>query len=212
MNDLIIYGAGGFGREVALLIEQINEAKYTWNVLGFVDDGIAPNTRIDGLQVLGGLNYLHQCKQPMNIVIAIAQPLIRKTVAQSLVNKLFSFPTLIHPSANMGSSFRNNVGDGSIIAAFNVLTTGITVGNFTIINLGCTIGHDVALNNFCTVMPGCNISGNVKIGEGTLVGTGSQILQNLSIGSACKIGAGAVVTKNFGDGLTLLGVPARSKK
>lgn len=45
MKDIAIYGAGGFGREVACLIERINKARETpiWNFIGFFDDGI-PST------------------------------------------------------------------------------------------------------------------------------------------------------------------------
>ena len=38
MKDLIIVGAGGFGREVVWLVERINQSQPTWKVLGFVDD------------------------------------------------------------------------------------------------------------------------------------------------------------------------------
>ena len=36
--DIIIIGAGGVGREVALIIEQINARTPKWNILGIVDD------------------------------------------------------------------------------------------------------------------------------------------------------------------------------
>ena len=32
MKDLIIIGAGGVGREVSLIVRQINEIKPTWNI------------------------------------------------------------------------------------------------------------------------------------------------------------------------------------
>lgn len=41
MKDIVIIGAGGFGREVAWLIEDINRIKQTWNIIGFVDDNDA---------------------------------------------------------------------------------------------------------------------------------------------------------------------------
>ena len=36
MKDIVIIGAGGFGREVAWLIEDINKIEPQWNILGFV--------------------------------------------------------------------------------------------------------------------------------------------------------------------------------
>ena len=43
MKDLIIVGAGGFGREVVWLVERINQSQPTWKVLGFVDDALIIN-------------------------------------------------------------------------------------------------------------------------------------------------------------------------
>ena len=39
MKDIAIYGFGGFGREVACVIQAINEIEPTWNLVGFFDDG-----------------------------------------------------------------------------------------------------------------------------------------------------------------------------
>ena len=33
MNDIAIYGAGGFGKEIACLIYWINEVKPQWNLI-----------------------------------------------------------------------------------------------------------------------------------------------------------------------------------
>ena len=38
MKDIAIYGAGGFGKEVACLIKRINEQEPTWKLVGFFDD------------------------------------------------------------------------------------------------------------------------------------------------------------------------------
>ena len=39
LKQIAIFGAGGFGMEVAMLVEHINEAKPTWDLIGFFDDG-----------------------------------------------------------------------------------------------------------------------------------------------------------------------------
>ena len=38
MKNIVIIGAGGVGRETALIIQQINELELTWNLIGFIDD------------------------------------------------------------------------------------------------------------------------------------------------------------------------------
>lgn len=215
-KPLAIYGAGGLGREVAVMVEQINRSlspsneELCWKLEGFYDDGIAPGTVVDGLPVIGGLEAVNAITTRTSLVIAIADPRIRKGVVEGIDNDQIGFPALVHPQAIAGGE-TNYFGQGTIITAGCILTTGIVLGDFTIINLSSTLGHDVKVGSFSIVMPGCNISGNVIIGECSLIGTGAKILQNLKLGKNCTVGAGAVVTKCFGDGVTVVGVPAKER-
>ena len=209
MKDIAIYGAGGLGRETALLIQQINREEDQWNLIGFYDDGLKKGLLVDHLPILGGIEDFGSASQGMAIAVAIADPTTRKAVVDKLPQR-YLFPTLVHPTCLRGAE-SNQFGKGCILTAGCVLTTGVALGGFVILNLLSTVGHDVVLGDFSTVMPGCSISGNVKIGECTMIGTGARILQNLTIGSNCKIGAGAVVTKNFSDHKTIMGVPANER-
>lgn len=208
MKDLAIYGAGGLGREIAVLIDQINARKKRFRVVGYFDDGRSKGTDVDGLKVLGGLAELNRWKKPLEVVIAIADPATRARVAAGVSNSKTTFPTLVHPSANLGAVKKNMLGKGSIVTAGVIMTTQVKLGEFVIINLATTIGHDVRIGDFSSVMPSCSISGNVTIGEQCFVGTGARILQNLSLGNRCIVGAGAVVTRSFEAGCTVMGVPA----
>jgi sugar O-acyltransferase (sialic acid O-acetyltransferase NeuD family) len=207
-TPLAIYGAGGLGREIALMIAQINRREPSWALEGFYDDGFTKGSMVDGLPVLGGMEELNVRKESLAVALAIADPHVRKSIADSITNENVHFPVLIHPHANPGGE-DNYFGRGTIITAGCILTTGIVTGEFTIINLLSTIGHDVKLGSFTIVMPGCSISGNVHIGECSLIGTGAKVLQNLTLGKNCTVGAGAVVTKDFGDDVTVVGIPAR---
>jgi sugar O-acyltransferase (sialic acid O-acetyltransferase NeuD family) len=209
MQDLIIFGAGGFGRETALMVQQINDLRQQWNLLGFYDDAISKGTVVDGVPVLGGVNDLLRYNKAVSVVIAIADPAIRKKISIAL--KDFNFPVLIHPSVLVGDLTRNKIGKGSILAAGTILTTGVSIGDFVIINLLCTIGHDVTIGNFSSIMPGCSLSGSVSLGAEVLVGSGARILPGLQVGERSKVGAGAVVTRSVNSGVTVIGIPAREK-
>lgn len=211
IQDLAIYGAGGFGREMALMVEQMNADKKSWNVIGFFDDGKRGGEIVDGLRVLGGIDELNQWKNPLAVIVALADPAIRCDVVGNIENDHIEFPVMIHPRSSPGSR-GNKYGKGTLITAGCILTTGITLGDFVIVNLSSTIGHDVKMGNYTSVMPGCNISGGVTIGEGSLIGTGAQVLQYLDIGNNCKIGAGAVVTKSVAGHQTFIGIPAKARK
>lgn len=204
MKDLVIYGAGGFGREVALLIEQINAERKCWNFVGYIDDGLNNDAT---LPLLGNVNYLQKLPN-VSVVMAIADPYIRQSLVEKIKSLPLEFPLIVHPRANTGA-VGNKIGRGSIITEGVILTTGISLGEFVVVNLCTTIGHDARIGGFCSIMPGTNISGNVTIGERTLIGTGAKILQNLVLGKNLKVGAGAVVTHDIPDGQTVVGVPAK---
>ena len=209
-RDLAIYGAGGFGRELALMVEQINADQKRWRVIGFFDDGKTAGGVVDDIELLGGIDALNAWSTPLSVVIALADPAVRAGVVMKIKNEHVDFPVMIHPLSSAGS-FRNSYGKGTVITAGSILTTGIELKDFVIVNLASTIGHDVKIGSYTSVMPGCNISGGVAIGEGNLIGTGAQVLQCLSIGNHCKIGAGAVVTRSLESGKTFVGIPARPK-
>ena len=208
MKDIAIYGAGGFGRETSLLIQQINAHSQQWNLIGFYDDGIKPGTRVGNWPVLGGMVDLPKTAKP-SMVVAVSDPLVRQSVVERLSINKYDFPSLIHPTCQTGVD--NQIGKGCVLTAGVILTIGIKIHDFVIINLQSTVGHDVVLGSFSAIMPGCSISGNVKIGACTMMGTGARILQNITIGDHCRIGAGAVVTQDFSDHKTLVGVPAYEK-
>ena len=60
MKNIVIIGAGGFGREVKVLVDDINKIRSTYNFLGFYDDGIEKGTLVNGYKVLGGISDLNK--------------------------------------------------------------------------------------------------------------------------------------------------------
>ena len=208
MTNIVIIGAGGFGREVQWLIERINEQEQTWNIRGYVDDGMAVDTNVDGYRVLGGIDYLRSVKENVAVVCAIGSSKTRKKVISRLLEQSnITFPNLVDPSVIM--SGRIKIGQGNIICAGNILTVDIEMGDFNIINLDCTVGHDVMIDSFVTVYPSVNLSGMVEVGSETELGTGTQIIQGKRIGANVIIGAGSVVVKDILEAGTYVGVPAR---
>ena len=98
MKDLIIVGAGGFGREVVWLVERINQSQPTWKVLGFVDDAEGL-PEIDGCCVLGNINWLLRYDKPSYVVCAIGNSKAREAIYNRLKNNYCLEPaTLIDPT------------------------------------------------------------------------------------------------------------------
>ena len=209
MKDIVIIGAGGFGREVAWLIEDINKESLQWNILGYVDDnGAVQDKHIGDYPVLGKLDYL--LDKEFNVVISIANPTIRQKIYNKIKNTKNRFPTLVHPSVIYSKMV--TFGQGVVVSAGTILTVDIIIDDFVLIDRLNNIGHDTRIESFSTLLPSTTVSGNVNIEYGVLIGTGTTIIQELTIGKNTTIGAGAVVTREIPSNCTAVGAPAKPIK
>ena len=210
MKDLYIIGAGGFGREVAWLVERINEVTPTWNIKGFIDDNESLwGTKEDAYDVVGGCEYLKTLGD-VYAVCAVGSARVRKIIIDKLKGSKAKFATVIDPSVII--SKRVEIGEGTIICAGTIITVDIKIGNHVIINLDCTIGHDDVIEDFVTIYPSVNVSGNILLGECCELGTGMQIIQGKKVVPNTIIGAGAIVVKDCLESGTYVGSPAKKIK
>ena len=209
MKDIVIVGAGGFSKEVAFLIEDINKANLEWNLLGYVDEEVGS---MNGkYTVVGNDEWLLNYDKPLHVVIGIGSTKIISKISENLKsNTLLKFPNLIHPNVVLdeeGVKF----GEGNIICAGNIFTTDIEIGSFNIINLNCTIGHDSLIGSNNIFNPNVNVSGGANIGTDCFFGTSSTILQYINIGDNTIIGANGLVIKDLTEPGVYVGVPVKKK-
>jgi sugar O-acyltransferase (sialic acid O-acetyltransferase NeuD family) len=203
-----IFGAGGFGREVAWLLMSSHCA-----VAAFVDDHDT-RTHIRGKRVLSFDQFCAEYPGGA-IAVAVGNPETRERIVARCEAAGLSFPIL--ESHTSQRSEHVEIGEGTIICAGSILTVDIRIGRHVHINPGCTIGHDVVVEDFVTLAPGVHVSGNVHIGRGAYIGTGVNIINGTSdrplvIGERAVIGAGACVTRSCEPRCLYAGVPAELKK
>lgn len=211
MKKIVILGAGGFGREVKLIIDDINTENSEYDFLGFYDDNVEKGKLINGFPILGTIQDLNNVTEETLVALGIGEPKTKKSLIKELENDKLQFPTLIHPSCII-SNDQVYVGKGTIICAGNIITCNIRIEDFVTINLMCTVGHDTHIKNYCSFMPSVNISGEVVVHENVYVGTGAKIINQLEIGKNTIIGAGAVVSKSLPENCTAVGIPAKPIK
>src|SRR5699024_4246992 len=158
--------------------------------------------------VIRKLDYL--LDKELNVVIAIANPTIRRLIYNKLKHTKNIFPTLIHPNVILSKTV--TFGQGIVVSAGTILTVDIIIDDFVLIDRLNNIGHDTRIEAFSTILPSATLSGNVHIAENVLIGTGTTIIQELSIGKNTIIGAGALVTKDIPQDCTAVGAPAKPIK
>lgn len=210
MKDIAIYGAGGFGREVACLISRINGTSQTWNLIGFFDD----NPDLKGKMIshfapcLGGIVEVNNYKNDLCITIPIGNPGIVKSIVERIINNRISFPNLIDPSFCVADSESFSIGQGNIIQGGCSASCDVSFGDFNVLNGSVVFGHDAKVGNYNTFMPATRISGEVIIGDDNFFGVGSIVLQQIKIGNGVRLGAGSVMMTKPKDGNLYIGNPA----
>lgn len=190
---LSIFGYGGHAKEVAA---QIGEP-----VDFFVDD-----------------EYLNKFTKPISsfdpkiysLIIAVADPKERKKIVDKLPKNTKYF-TFIHPTSLIMDK-NIEIGEGSFIGAYSILTTNIKLGKHSILNRGNHIGHDTNIGDYFSAMPGAMVSGNVIIGNNVYLGTNSAVIEKIHISNKVTIGANGVVIKDINKKGTYVGVPCKKIK
>lgn len=210
MKNIAIYGAGGFGREVACLIRRINEKEPLWNLIGFFDD----NLELKGKMIstfgpcFGGIDELNSYSNPISITIPIGNPSVIRSIVEKIHNKNVDFPNLIAPDATIVDKDSFQIGKGNIIQTDCFFSCNVSMGDFNIFNGWVAFGHDDIIGSYNTFMPATKISGSVTIGDDNFFGVGSIVLQQLKIGNKVRIGAGSVLMMKPKDGELYIGNPA----
>ena len=94
VRDIMIVGAGGWGREAAWTLERINAREMTWNILGFADDDPAKATgSVEGYPLLGNVEKASHDHPGAAVYIAIGDNAVRESIYRRL--RGHDFPVII---------------------------------------------------------------------------------------------------------------------
>lgn len=192
MARLVIYGAGGFGREI------VTAARW-WDEVALVSD--TPEPAFAGVPVLSPA----ELRPDDAVVIAIADAGIRRKIAA----RPLRFEKLLAPTAIIGEEVE--ISEGGIFCDYTMVTASAKIGLHFHCNIYSYVAHDCEIGDFVTFAPKVCCNGNVSIGDGAYIGTGATIRQGITIGRNAIVGMGAVVVKDVPAGETVMGNPAMSR-
>jgi sugar O-acyltransferase (sialic acid O-acetyltransferase NeuD family) len=185
----VLIGNGGHAREVMV---QMGEKLQCFVDDKYVDNDTLPLSELDPNEHIA--------------MVAIANSKMRQEIVQRLPEGL-KFFTFVHPTALILDYIE--VGEGSFIGAYSILTTNIKIGSHALLNRGVQIGHDSKIGDYFSAMPGAIVSGNVNISSNVYMGNNSSIKEKIHVSSNVIIGANATVVKNIVTSGVYVGVPAK---
>ncbi len=211
MQEIAVFGASGFGREVMPVVRQQIASAGTHARLSFVDD--APtSSECNGHPVFVYSDWLAGAAIGKSVAIAIANSQVREKLAQRCVADGVKFLEIRHPNVVQFDDVQ--IGEGAILCPFVTLTSNIRIGKHFHANIYSYVAHDCAIGDYVTFAPAVKCNGNVVVEDHAYIGTGAVIKQGqpgkpIVIGRGAVVGMGAVVTKSVPAGTTVVGNPAR---
>ena len=103
-------------REIACLIDKINQNKPQWNLIGFFDDNndLKKKRILHHLKCLGNVDDLNYYPKTLGIIIAIGNAHVVQSILSRLNNSNLHYPNIIHPNLDYADSDTTFMGQGNI--------------------------------------------------------------------------------------------------
>ena len=208
MKQIVIVGAGGFGREVAWVVERINAAAPQFKLLGFCDDAADKRTgQYGGYPLLGPLSGVKARRDAVGFFCAIGNNRVRRDVFAEGRALGLEPVSLIDPSAVIAPDVE--IGRGSFVGVNSVVSVGASLGEGVLVNHQVCVGHDAQIGDFAQLCPGVCVSGGCEAGEGALLGTLAGTIPLKHVGAWATLGAGNVALRDVADGAAVVRLTAR---
>ena len=206
MKNLVIIGAGGFGREMFAAAREAVGYGETFTVKGFLDGKATALDGFSGYPKIIGTPETYQIEEDDVFITALGSIAARRRCASMIEGRGGRFISIIHRSASIGPNV--TVGDGAFVAHNVVLTADVKVGRHSCVFHGTVIGHDTVLEDFTHVYSLVSVGGGVRIAEGASVFPGARIVPRVEIGAGATVGIGSAVVRSVASGVTVFGLPA----
>ena len=184
MKNIIIIGAGGFGRECYAIALACIENGADFIVKGFLDDN---NEALNGYanypKIIGKLST-YEIEENDAFVCAIG-----------------------NPKATIGLNCK--MGKGCIMMPNTLIGQDVTVGDFVTFDGYSSVGHDVHISSYSHFSPFAFVAGGSRIGLRVMIQPGARVIIHRTIGDDVTIGVGSVVLRDLKPGITVFGNPAK---
>jgi sugar O-acyltransferase (sialic acid O-acetyltransferase NeuD family) len=209
VKDIIIVGAGGFGREVLQYIHDSFEIGTTHTVKGFLDDSATSVEPASLNQVILGTTDSYEPARNDRLVIAVGKPELRRELACRLAARGAQFLSVIHPLAYVAGTA--HLGEGCIVSPFATVGANATLGNHVVLTYYSSVGHDARVGDCSALSPYSVANGGSHLGEAVFLGTHATVNPLKRVGDSARVAAGSIVYRDVSPRMLALGNPAKAR-
>lgn len=207
MKNLVIVGAGGFGREIASAAKTVVGYGTAFVLKGFLDANPSALDGFDGYPPVLGTPEDYAMAPDDVFFVALGNVTTRRRIVDLIAARGGRFLTLVHPMASLGDNV--SVGEGSYIAHHAVLTADIVLGRNVCVFHQTVVGHDCRIGDCSHVSSQVFLGGGVRVGSEVVIHPGVKVAPFKRIGDGAVLGIGSVVIANVRERQTVFGIPAQ---
>ena len=209
MKELVIIGAGSYGREIYNLALESQGYGDVFSIKGFIDNLYDEVGYENYPPILGKVE--DYSPQPDDVfVCAIMDVEVKRKYIDIVLEKGGNFINLIHKASRIWQN--TTIGKGCIICDNVSISCDVTIGDFVTIQTMSVVGHDCEIGDYSHLNCFSFLGGKCKVGEMSTINTGAILLPGKKVGYHGLVGAGSVVLKSVKDGQTVFGYPANEIK
>jgi sugar O-acyltransferase (sialic acid O-acetyltransferase NeuD family) len=207
LPQLVIIGAGGFGREMLAWAEQSVQFGVEWTIKGFVDDNpdALKGTNTPG-RYLGTIADYQPAADEV-FICAIGVPALKRKCSELIVERGGRFTRLFHRTVVFGHNVE--CAAGVILCPYVVVSANNRLGDGVAVNLQSSVDHDSNVGNWSQINCHCDLTAGVEIGSEVFLGSRVSVAPNVKVGDNAYVGAGSVVWRDVPAGWKVVGSPAR---
>jgi len=205
--NIIIVGAGGFGREVYVCAKE-SFPNNQYKIKGFIDDNSnALNDYNLDIGIIGSISGYIPDEQD-RFLIAVGNVNTKKSIITKLKEKDIKYLNLIHSSAIIFDTAR--IGKGVIICPFCLVSDNAQLDDFVLMNAYSSCGHDTKVGKYCILSPYATLNGFVVLEDEVFLGTHATVTAYKKVGYQSKVSANSVVMRDVPPNRIVFGVPGKA--
>ena len=211
MKNVIIVGAGGFGREVFYWLQDWIDfdanRRHSFQIKGFLG---LDESELDSFDLPVGIlgnEETYEFQKDDLFVMAVGQPALKRKIATRMIELKAEFFTLVHPTAIVCSSAK--IGVGVVLCPFSTVSSDVEIGNFAMLNANASVGHDCKVGDFCVLSGYANLNGFVTLEDEVFLGTRATVVASKTVGAQSNVSAHALVVSDVPRQTTVLSAAGR---
>lgn len=209
MHNIIIIGAGGFGREVYYW-SKATFSNAQFKLKGFISNNPKDLDNFDIDATILGDENTYTIEEKDRFICAIGDDIdTKKRIVTHLKNKGATFINLLHPTAVVAKSAK--IGEGVIICPFALVSSHVELQDFVLMNFYSSCGHDAKLGKYCVLSPYATVNGFSILEDEVFLGSHATVTARKKVGYRSKISANSVAMYDVPTHTLVYGVPGRNQ-